>query len=362
MNGVLIREGKGRGDYKNVGDFTQSIAQRQFWNKIDTIVEMEEMNEVKGDEPINVIMNGWFMWHPESFPPSPCINPLFVSFHLAPSMEALFFTDETIAYLKAHEPIGTRDTTTQKLMEKYGIKSYFSGCLTLTLDKTYLQDEHGEDIYIVDPLINYFYEGSKVSKAITLAGHFLYCLTHYRKMKKLSKRFYHREGLSFLKFNKKLQDLMETTVFYRNYSKGFSDDILMKATYISQIVDNYTSIDEKFAMADERLRKYAKAKLVITRRIHAGLPCLSIRTPVILTINDDIIDDKPQIASDGGRFGGNLELFNYKKFSSKGVESVGCDDFITMDNIPSNPDSYLHYRNLLIEKVEDFVTKYSNNH
>lgn len=360
MNGVLIREGKGRGSYKNVGDFTQSIAQRQFWNKIDTIVEMEELNEVKADEPVNVIMNGWFMWHPENFPPSPCINPLFVAFHLAPSMEKRFFTDETVVYLKKHEPIGTRDTTTQKLMEKHGIKSYFSGCLTLTLDKTYLQEEHGDDIYIVDPLINYFCEGSKFSKAMSLARHFFYCLTHFRKIKKLSMRFCHREGLSLLKFSKKLQNLMETSVFYRSYSKVFSDDILLNATYISQIVDNYVSVDEKFAMADERLRKYAKAKLVITRRIHAGLPCLSLRTPVILTINDDIIDDKPQIASDGGRFGGNLELFNYKKFSNKGIESVGCEDFITLDNIPSNPDNYLYYRNLLIGKVEEFVNRCSN--
>ena len=355
MNGVLIREGKGRGAFKNVGDFTQSIAQRQYWKKIDTNVEMEELDEVESNEPVNVIMNGWFMWHPEKFPPSPCVNPLFVSFHIAPSIEHQFFTEETVAYLKKHEPIGTRDTTTQKLMEKYGIKSYFSGCLTLTLDKTYLQKEHGEDIYIVDPLVNYFYPGSKIGKVKSLLGHFWYCLTHYSKMSKLSKMYYHHEGLSYLQFSKKLQDLIETTAFYRKYSQCFSDDIILNAHYISQIVDNYTSVDEKFRMADERLKKYAKAKLVITRRIHAALPCLSIRTPVILTINDDIIDDKPQIASDGGRFGGNLELFNYKKFSKNGVESVGCDNYITLKNIPTNPEKYLYYRNLLNDAVEAFV-------
>lgn len=355
MNAVLIREGKSRGAYKNVGDFTQSIAQRQFCSHIDTVIDMEEMDEVKSEVPINVIMNGWFMWYPEKFPPAPCINPLFVSFHLAPSMEERFFTDETIEYLKKHEPIGTRDTTTQRLMEKHGINSYFSGDLTLTLDKTCLQEQHGEDIYIVDPLVNYFYEGSKLSKAFSLLSHFLYGIVHYGKMNKLSKRFYHQDGLSFLRFSKKLQDLVETTAFYRGYSKGFSDEILLNAHYISQIVDNYVSVDEKFRMADERLRKYAKAKLVITRRIHAALPCLSIKTPVILTINDDIIDDKPQIASDGGRFGGNLELFNYKKFSKRGIKSEGCADYITLDNIPDNPDRYLHYRGLLYEKVEDFV-------
>ena len=49
--------------------------------------------------------------------------------------------------------------------------SYFSGRLTLTLDRTYLQEENGENIFIVDPLINYFYEGSIVSKAMTLIGY-----------------------------------------------------------------------------------------------------------------------------------------------------------------------------------------------
>ncbi len=151
MNAVLIREGKNRGPYKNIGDFTQSIAQKQYWERVDMVVDIEELSDVKSNDPINVIMNGWFMWYPEKFPPAPCINPLFVSFHLAPSIESSFFTEETIKYLKQHEPIGTRDTKTQEMMEKYGIKSYFSGCLTLTLSKSYLKENHGDNIYIVDP-------------------------------------------------------------------------------------------------------------------------------------------------------------------------------------------------------------------
>ncbi|MHB9292886.1 hypothetical protein Holit_01999 [Hollandina sp. SP2] len=40
-----------------------------------------------------------------------------------------------IKYLKKHEPIGCRDYGTVKLLGKYGINAYFSGCLTLTLGR-----------------------------------------------------------------------------------------------------------------------------------------------------------------------------------------------------------------------------------
>lgn len=356
MNAILIREGKNRGPYKNIGDFTQSIAQRQYWgDKIDKLVDIEELSDVESEVPVNVVMNGWFMWYPEKFPPAPCINPLFVSFHLSPSFERDFFKEKTIKYLKAHEPIGTRDTKTKELMEKYGIKSYFSGCLTLTLDKTYLEEKHGDDIYIVDPVIHYSYRKTLLGKCLSLLSLSVYLVNNFTKIKLLSKKFLHQKRTPIAKISKSIDELLETAAFYRTYSKCFADDIIFNAEYISQIVDNYVSVEEKFCMADERLKKYAKAKLVITRRIHAALPCLALKTPVILTINDDIIANTPQIASDGGRFGGILELFNYKKFSKNGIVTEGCDPYISMDNIPQNPERYLYYRDLLDKKVSDFV-------
>lgn len=354
MNAVLIREGKGRGPLKNIGDFSQSIAQRQYWHKVDCVLDMEELSDVESDETINVVMNGWFMWYPEKFPPAKCINPLFISFHVAPSIEKLFFTEKTINYLKQHEPIGTRDTKTKELMEKYGIKSYFSGCLTLTLDRTYYQEKHGDNIYIVDPIVNYGSHSSIVGKAISLLSFLLYMLSHFPKISKLSRRFYHQAKTPLSKISRKLDEYLETTVFYHNYSRCFSDEILLNATYLSQIVDNYVSVEEKFRMADERLRWYSTAKLVITRRIHAALPCLALKTPVILTINDDIISNKPKAIADGGRFGGILEFFNYKKFTKKGIESEGCDEFIHLDNIPKNPTKYVYYKDMLDKKMKDF--------
>ena len=139
MNKVLIREGIGRGGIKNIGDFIQSIAQKQFWEGNDNgVIDIEFLKDIRTDIPINAIMNGWFMWNPSSFPPPINVNPLYISFHLTPSKEKDFFTAETIEHLKKYEPIGARDCNTMRMMKAHGIDSYFSNCLTLTLDKSFI--------------------------------------------------------------------------------------------------------------------------------------------------------------------------------------------------------------------------------
>lgn len=79
-NGLLICAGSG--SVKNIGDYIQSVAQEQFYDHVDTYVEREALDTFFSDGKTNVIMNAWFMWRPEHFPPSPSINPLFVSMHI----------------------------------------------------------------------------------------------------------------------------------------------------------------------------------------------------------------------------------------------------------------------------------------
>lgn len=149
MNGLLVC--KPTSYSKNIGDYIQSVAQELFYDKIDMYCEREELNRINASEKINLIMNGWFMWRPENFPPSECINPLFVSFHLVPSIADKFFTKETLEYLKRYEPIGARDLGTMELLEKYGVKSYFSSCLTLVLGMKYKCEKKNDEILFVDP-------------------------------------------------------------------------------------------------------------------------------------------------------------------------------------------------------------------
>ena len=45
MYGLLIREGKNRGSFKNIGDYVQSIAQRQFLrNEKTRFIDIEELS------------------------------------------------------------------------------------------------------------------------------------------------------------------------------------------------------------------------------------------------------------------------------------------------------------------------------
>ena len=68
MFGILIRE-KGKGGFKNIGDFVQSIAQRQFLlNKELCYVDIENLSIFENEEKVNVIMNGWFMIKPQNYP------------------------------------------------------------------------------------------------------------------------------------------------------------------------------------------------------------------------------------------------------------------------------------------------------
>lgn len=148
-NGLLVCAGSG--DVKNIGDYIQSVAQEQFYDRIDTYVEREDLDVFSSDEKTNVIMNAWFMWNPEHFPPSSSINPLFISMHIVPSIADKMLSPSTVSYLKQYEPIGARDMATKAVLEQYGVQSYFSGCLTLTLGLKYKDDEKDGSIYFVDP-------------------------------------------------------------------------------------------------------------------------------------------------------------------------------------------------------------------
>ena len=139
----------------NVGDYVQSLAARQFLPQVDQYMNREKLGEYRG-EKIKLIMNGWFTHNIHHWVPSDEIDPLFVSFHLNSTAAPFMLTDKGIAYLKKHEPIGCRDKFTVQILEEKGIKAYFTGCLTLTLDNYKVDDsERGDDIYIVDPFYNY---------------------------------------------------------------------------------------------------------------------------------------------------------------------------------------------------------------
>ena len=320
----------------NIGDYIQSIAARQFIGKPYYYIERERLNDYNGED-VKMIMNGWYMHHPENWPPSEKINPLFVALHINKLAEKEMTSPESIDYFKKHEPIGCRDFHTVKLLNAHGVKAYFSGCLTLTLGKTYRHNQTEEErIYITDL-------GVRLKKN---TGFKLKCLwaltTKYNFLKKIQQRMSEcgvEQGLKYV------------VIFYVTFCKVISKDVMLKAFYRAQeIKDNFESEDAKFKYADELLKEYASAKMVITTRIHCALPCLAMNTPVVF-VTSSMIGEVNNCRLDGLK-----ELFHTISINEGGIKcNIPGITKITSTSTFTNKDDYKSLACSLIDKCEKFV-------
>ena len=119
----------------NIGEEIQIIAAQQFLPRVDAYMNKERLNTYKFNEDYKIILNGWWLRHPKRFYTNDNIHPLLISIHINPIASKNFFTKKTIEYLIKNGPVGCRDSFTLDLMKKNNIPAYFSGCLTLTLQK-----------------------------------------------------------------------------------------------------------------------------------------------------------------------------------------------------------------------------------
>lgn len=308
----------------NVGDNIQSLAAKQFLPQVDVFLNREKLADYKGD-PVKLVMNGWFTHNIHNWVPSENIDPVFVSFHMNNTAAPHMLSEKGIAYLKKHEPIGCRDQFTADTLKAKGIDAHFTGCLTLTLDSYKVDDsERDNTIYIVDPLYSYprpekIFYNAKITVKNILNG------TAFQLGKK----------------NKHLKNFI-------------SEEVLASAEFINQEPPSNTySDEEKFSMAEELLHKYAKAKLVITSRIHCALPCLAMGTPVIFVNGFDSFVDSC-------RFDGILELFNRIDIDSKTGEYTAnfpLDGKIDHNTMVKNLEKHHDLANALKEKVRNQLNK-----
>ena len=120
----------------NAGDYIQSIATERL---MPPVIERHDRDMLKIASPESlscVIMNGWFSHDPGNcLPISPNIIPVFWGFHITDWNNGweYFLKDETLSYLKKHEPIGCRDPFTAYKLKENGIETFVSRCLSLTL-------------------------------------------------------------------------------------------------------------------------------------------------------------------------------------------------------------------------------------
>jgi len=273
----------------NIGDYIQSLAARQFLPKVDELIDRDQLGLYQGRN-INMIMNAWYYIWKKNEVFSENIHPLFVAFHLNNTEN---ISQKTISYLKKNEPIGCRDYQTKKFLQEHDIEAYFSGCLTLTLGMTYKvkEEERNDKIYFVD-----YKMGSEKNKSID------------REIKNI------------------LKEYPKSRIFYKTHKYPLNKN-------------PKGSLYE----AEQLIKDYAKARLVITENIHCALPCLSLGTPVILVLP----------TFDCKRFRGIVELFNYIGINEQNKFEINITR--NQDGKLINKSNYLEYANYLEEICKKFT-------
>lgn len=330
--------------YVNIGDYVQALASAQFFPTIDGFIEREKLKDYNGEECV-MIMNGWYMYRTEQWPPSPKIHPLFYAFHINSTVKERMLSDESIVYLKNHEPIGCRDTNTMNLLRNKGVDAYFSGCMTLTLGYKYKSEEKEDKCYFVDPYFNFTWNFKQVLKASLC-----FCM-HPNDIFLITRKYrYSYQG-------KGLKKLLKIAAFYNEYSKFFTPKTLVDAEYISQqdsfYKNDFPTNEDRLKEAERLIMKYAKAKLVVTSRIHCALPCLGMETPVIY------IENKLQDEASSCRLGGLEQLFTIFYWHKGRLKPQGSlERKISINHLPVNKNLWKNIAVNLITSVRQKLMPY----
>ena len=300
---------------KNIGDYVQTKAVIDLvGSKNIKILDRESLDKYN-DNIIQTIINGWFMESPENWPPSEKIKPLFISFHINPSIETELLKDESIKYFKSHEPVGCRDIYTRDILLEKGVNAYYSSCITTTVDrKNYLKSKtQAEGIIVIGafdrlkPTLDY------KSSVKLLLSIFKYPFKKIDYTLKLSK------------FNRHLKNQNFKIKRYSQLNKR-----------------PIKSHNEGLTLASEMLEKIAESEVMITSRIHAALPALAMGLKVIF------IDQGLDHVNHKHRLSGLINYFT----------RVNLKDFfmINLDNIPAMEKHKAHTQKIK-DSINNFLTQ-----
>ena len=99
------------------------------------------------------------------------------------------------------------------------------------------------------------------------------------------------------------------------------------------------NIAQRFQEAEKMLKTYQGASLVVTSRLHVALPCLALKTPVLLLKDNLVIR----------RFDTFVKILN----------TISTGDLLAGGyniNTPTkNPDAYILYRDMIKKAVQNFI-------
>ena len=299
---------------RNIGDYIQTKAVIDMIYPINhKVLDREGLHKFKGPK-IKTIINGWFMENPKNWPPNNNISPLFISFHINPTAEKELLKPESLNYLKQYEPIGCRDTYTQNLLQKNGIKSYHSSCITTTFTR---------DKYLTN---------KTQPEGVIVIGAF------YRLNPKIDYSSLYRLLLSLIKYPiHKLKYLLKKQSF-ENHLRN--QNIVVKR-YQQITKRKISSHNQGLKLANDMLKEIAKSEIIITSRIHAALPALAMGLKVIF-INE------------------GLSHKNHKSRTAdvnKFFMTVSLEEFFmtNLETIQKRTDHKVHFK-----KIKETITNFIN--
>lgn len=217
-------------DTDNLGDDIQSYATAKWLPHIDYYIDREQLHAFcpKDNRKTAVICAGWLLYEHLHWPPSPFIYPLNISMHFDtyysrcwghPLEDNLVLEGYGALWLNQNGPVGARDEHTAELLRRFHIDTYFSGCITLTLNQFEGVKGHNKIVAvdISEELARYIYAQT---------GQYPVCKTHKIKLTPYE-------------------------------------------------------IPQRFAIVEDHLKLYQGADLVVTTRLHAALPAIALGTPVL---------------------------------------------------------------------------------
>lgn len=228
-------------DLDNIGDDVQAYAALQFLPRADYLIDRDHVDSFRSrdGEPVYTIMNAWWFDCKWNWPPADCIRPLYLSMHFSKGTtfaeedaDTTFLNGIGGDALRRYEPIGCRDQKTAALLESKDIRTWFSGCLTLTLPRKFRCN-------VAEPYA---------------------CVS----------------------------DAYPAVTEWVRRNCGHVE--VREIRHVDGSVRGIEQWDERIRAVEDLLTTYQNAKFVVTTRLHCALPCLALGTPVLLLTEDSSFD------------------------------------------------------------------------
>jgi len=227
----------------NIGDDIQSLAARRFLPRVDYYIDRDQVGLFQAKDntdEIKLIANGWYLHSPYAWPPTDSnLHPLLISMYFNMNNKDVanaVQSSQSIAFLHRYGNqgggVGARDLGTKNMLQDLGIPAYFSGCLTLTLQR---DNQLARQDYVL-------------------------CV-----------------------------DVSDEV--YQMICKNTNRPVIKMTPQITPTLDR----SERFTLAELFLTAYQAAHAVVTSRLHCVLPCMALQTPV-LHVKSKGIQNYPRFA------------------------------------------------------------------